>query len=158
MTPELLIATGIDPALKELKQFDSREARVFMLAIAFQETALKRRRQVVGGAEIGPAAGFWQFEAGGGAKGVLNHPASRRTMEAMCSAFNVESDPTALWIAIRWNDVLAAIAARLLIWTHPTALPKTAAEGWQQYLALWRPGKPHPETWDANWHRSETMF
>ena len=47
------------------------------------------------------------------------------------------------------NDVLAAVAARLLLWTDPQPAPKSAQEGWDCYARVWRPGKPHRETWDG---------
>lgn len=47
------------------------------------------------------------------------------------------------------NDVLAAVFARLLLWTLPDALPDVHSyeDGWHQYVSAWRPGKPHPATW-----------
>lgn len=156
MTPHRLINTGIAPALAELHVLhgipDTPEARRFLLAIALQESALQHRRQVVrGGAENGPAASFWQFEQGGGCKGVLTHRSTAARMAAVCADYNVSATPEGLWTAMRFNDVVAAIAARLLIYTLPKGLPKTADEGWQQYLDAWRPGKPHQKTWAANW-------
>lgn len=155
MTPHRLLRTGIDPALAELELQGIQatpEARRFLLAIALQESALLHRRQVVqGGGENGPASSFWQFEQGGGCKGVLGHRSSAARMVKVCSDFNVFATPEGLWTAMRYNDVVAAAAARLLIYTLPFALPTTADEGWKQYLSAWRPGKPHPEKWPANW-------
>lgn len=47
---------------------DSAAARCQMLAIGLQESRLQHRRQ-----NGGPARGFWQFEKGGGVKGILFH-------------------------------------------------------------------------------------
>lgn len=155
MTPHRLLQYAIRPALAELAQRGipaSAAAERFMLAIALQESGLRHRRQVLAGAgEVGPAASFWQFEKGGGCLGVLRHPLASPHMLAVCSEFNVEPTAAGLWEAMRYNDLVAAVAARLLIYTLPDALPKTAAEGWGQYLNAWRPGKPHPSTWAANW-------
>jgi len=155
MTPHRLINTGIAPALAELELQgipDSVDARRFLLAIALQESGLVHRRQVVqGGGENGPASSFWQFEQGGGCKGVLSHRSTAARMVKVCSDYNVFATPEGLWTAMRYNDVVAAAAARLLIFTLPKGLPKTADEGWQQYLDAWRPGKPHLKTWAANW-------
>jgi hypothetical protein len=51
--------------------------------------------------------------------------------------------------AIEHNDVLAAVFARLLLWTVPGRLPGRAepVRAWNQYLSAWNPGKPHEETW-----------
>jgi hypothetical protein len=155
MTPERLLRTAILPALAELATRgipDTYEARRFVLAIALQESGLNHRRQVVGGAEVGPACSFWQFEKGGGCKGVLGHPAAAPHMAATCTAFNVSADPASLWAAIQYQDVVAATAARLLVYTLPSSLPTLAATGWAQYLSAWRPGKPRPESWAYAWN------
>lgn len=156
VSPLKLLNLAIIPALAELATVgipDSREARRFLLAIALQESRLAHRRQVVGagGVEDGPAASFWQFEAGGGCKGVLTHSATAERMRAVCVAFNVLATPQGLWEAMRYNDIVAAIAARLLVYTLAGKLPAYAQDGWDQYVSAWRPGKPHPETWAANW-------
>lgn len=160
MTPLRLLRTAIIPALGELALSgipETVDARRFLLAIAIQESGLKHRRQVVaGGAEAGPAMSFWQFEAGGGCKGVLEHHIVAPCMRGLCADFNVPTTPQGLWEAMRYQDVLAAIAARLLIYTLPNKLPTTAEDGWKQYVAAWRPGKPHPETWAAAWATATT--
>jgi hypothetical protein len=131
---------------------DTLSARRFLLAIALQESALAHRRQVVaGGAEAGPASSFWQFEQGGGCKGVLTHYRAAPIMKAACVDFNVQPTPAGLWEAMRYHDIVAAIVARLLIYTLPSKLPATPEAGWAQYISGWRPGKPHPHTWADNW-------
>jgi len=155
MTPLRLLNTAIIPALQELKFCgipDTTEARHFMLAIALQESALVRRRQLINGAgETGPAVSFWQFEQGGGCKGVLTHFQVAQCMRRMCVEFNVTPTAQGLWEAMRYHDVIAAIAARLLIYTLPDQLPATPEQGWEQYMDAWRPGKPHPNTWAQAW-------
>lgn len=156
MTPDRLLHQAIVPALQELARHgipDSVPARRFMLAIALQESRLMHRRQVTAsGEENGPAVSYWQFEQGGGCRGVLTHRSCAPRMVAICEAYDVEPTPRTLWEAMRYQDIVAAAAARLLIYSLPGALPRTAAEGWAQYLSAWRPGKPHPHTWAANWH------
>lgn len=161
MTPHRLLKHAILPALDELATLgipSSVPAARFMLAIALQESNLSYRRQVVnGGKESGPAASFWQFEVGGGCKGVLTHPSAAPRMTKICEAFNVAPEPLALWEAMRYQDIVAAAAARLLIFTLPHSLPMTAENGWNQYLSAWRPGKPHLERWAECWRiASET--
>lgn len=152
MKPLRLLNTAIIPALAELAMCgipDTRDARRFMLAIALQESSLAHRRQVVAaGTETGPAASFWQFEPGGGCKGVLTHYQTAQCMRRMCEEFNVAPTPAGLWEAMRYQDIVAAIAARLLIYTLPDKLPTTPDAGWEQYLEGWRPAgrirKPGP--------------
>ncbi len=155
MTPLRLLRAAIIPALHELALSgipETIDARRFLLAIAIQESGLRHRRQVIAGAgETGPASSFWQFEQGGGCRGVLEHHIVAPCMRGLCLDFNVPVTPAGLWEAMRYNDVLAAIAARLLIYTLPSKLPTTAEDGWKQYIAAWRPGKPHPDTWAAAW-------
>lgn len=160
MEPARLLNTAIIPALAELEKFgikDTPDARRIVLAIALQESGLRHRRQVVaGGAEAGPASSFWQFEQGGGCKGVLTHHASGARMTKICEAYNVQPTPAGLWEAMRYQDIVAAAAARLLIFTLPTALPKTEDDGWEQYISGWRPGKPHKQTWAGHWATATT--
>lgn len=158
MTPSKLLKTAIIPALSELESAgikDSFEARRFLLAIALQESRLRHRRQVVGTAETGPAASYWQFERGGGCRGVLTHKAVSQRMRQVCADYCIEQTEQGLWEAMRYQDIVAACAARLLIYTLPSALPTSEPDGWQQYIDAWRPGKPHPQTWAANWEMAD---
>lgn len=150
-----LLNTAIVPALARLNM-DSVPARRLLLAIALQESALKHRRQLSSdGTESGPAASFWQFEKNGGCKGVLTHRATAPAMRRICEDFNVEPTLLGLWEAMRYQDIVAASAARLLLFTLPSALPETAADGWEQYLSAWRPGKPRAGTWAGNWSAAD---
>lgn len=161
MSPIRLFNLAIIPALSELERHgiaDTVDARRFLLAIALQESGLANRRQVgVGGAEVGPAASFWQFEQGGGCKGVLTHRLTAQRMQALCADFNVQATPPGLWEAMRYHDIIAAIAARLLIYTLPSKLPTTENDGWVQYVAAWRPGKPHLQTWPGAWNKATAV-
>lgn len=128
----------------------SREATALLLAIGYQESRFAHRQQVKG-----PARGFWQFEMGGGVVGVLGHPTTQAPARSALKALAYRYDPTphGCYAAIEHNDVLAVVFARLLLWTLPGALPGRQDEGlgWRQYLAAWRPGKPHAETWSEAW-------
>ena len=158
MTPQRLLKTAIIPAFAELAARgirDTPEARVLVLAISLQESALRHRRQVVaGGEEAGPARSFWQFEKGGGCVGVLTHRAVKDHMATVCELYNVKATPAGLWEAMHYQDIVAAAAARLLVYTLPFALPVTPEAGWAQYIEAWRPGKPHPQTWPSAWSRA----
>lgn len=158
MTPSKLLQTAIIPALKELESHginDSFEARRMVLAMALQESGLRYRRQIVGGMESGPACSFWQFERGGGCRGVLTHPSTKRRAVKFCRDYRIEPSEAGLWEAMRYQDIVAAAMARLLLYTLPDPLPQTAEQGWSQYVEAWRPGKPHPQTWAGHWESAD---
>lgn len=123
-----------------------KRATVMLLAIGLQESRLQFRRQIGG-----PARGLWQFEQGGGVRGVLGHASSRPYALEVCSARQVEPTSQAVYEALERDDVLAAAFARLLLWTDPKPLPGLGQvqEAWDLYARVWRPGKPHPQTWEA---------
>lgn len=140
----------IGPALSRLPaRMDSLAVRVLLLAIGLQESRLTYRRQLGG-----PARGLWQAERGtpetrGGVTGVLLHPASRHYLVSICTACELRPEAHAIYERLEHDDVLAAIVARLLLWTDAQPLPAVndADGAWDYYLRCWRPGKPHPETW-----------
>jgi hypothetical protein len=129
----------------------SPQAVVMLWAIGLQESRMIHRAQIVDGGGKGPARGLWQFERGGGCAGVLTHPASRYWMHYVCQTQGVAPTARALWSALERDDVLAAAAARLLLFTDPKRLPAIddVQGAWRYYIRNWRPGKPHPKTWPA---------
>lgn len=124
----------------------------FLTAIALQESGLKTRRQY-----LGPARSFVQFEVNG-VSAVMRHRDSRPFIAPLLTAlgYPVDLAPAEVHAAVEHNDVLAFALARLLLWTDPRPLPTRDRpnDAWLQYLATWRPGKPHPERWAANWTRA----
>ncbi|WP_424917654.1 hypothetical protein [Achromobacter spanius] len=147
MDLKTVMDTAIAPALGLLPaNRDTRAARVMLLAIGLQESRFLHRRQIKG-----PAVGFWQFERGGGVRGVLAHPSSWADARAVCAIRDVEPTSTGVYNSLAHDDILAAAFARMLLWTDPKRLPSLGdADGaWSLYLRTWRPGKPHPETWPA---------
>ena len=157
MTP--FIHTRILPAAFSLlpPEMDTRAARAMLLAIGLQESRFEHRRQVGG-----PACGFWQFEQGGGVKGVCTHAATRGHLDAALCALRYDGlvdNHAGLYAVIEHNDVVAAVCARLLLWTVPAPLPSRAdgPSGWLQYLQAWRPGKAHPTTWGGYFARAWEM-
>lgn len=125
---------------------NSPAAILLLLAIGLQESRFTHRRQVGG-----PARGFWQFEKGGGVRGVLRHPATLGHARVLCEARGVPATEAAVYAALEHDDVLAAGFARLLLWSDPARLPAVGevAVAWDLYMRTWRPGKPHRRTWDA---------
>lgn len=157
------VSQAIDTAFGLLpRQMDSVPARVLMYAIGLQESKFVHRFQVVAGRPgvRGPARGFWQFEAGGGVKGVMKHTASRYWANNICQVRGVPFDQTTIHKALETDDVLAAAFARLLIFTDVKSLPgiNEVDAAWALYAdRCWRPGKPHPESW-AGYHRLAREF
>lgn len=137
------VAVHVIPAAMSLLplKMDTPPARVMLLAIGLQESRFMHRKQIGG-----PARGFWQFE-GGGVNGVARHDASKTHLGAVCQMLRYKTPE--VFGAIADNDILACAVARLLLWTHPDRLPTNADDAWTYYLGLWRPGRPHRNTWDA---------
>ena len=136
----------IIPGLKLLPpKFDTPEARVMMLAIGMQEARFLFRKQIGG-----PARGFFQFEEGGGVRGVLKHPSTKRVIQEVIFRLGVE--PEDCYNCLSEDDALSAVFCRLLLYTDPKALPSLTcdpSDAWTCYIRNWRPGKPHRHTWDA---------
>lgn len=131
-------------------KMNTPEAGVMLLAIGGQESGFKTRVQYGNG----PAHGLWQFERGGGVKGVMAHPASKAFAQAVCVGMGVPFDAQAVWEALAYpgqGDRLACAFARLLLWTGAGPLPSIGAQddAYAYYEALWRPGKPDKSRWPA---------
>lgn len=130
------------------KALASPEATAMLLAIGCQESGFQFRRQMGG-----PAKSFWQFEANGGTRGVLEHPITRTTIRYVLRELQYDIHEAGLiHQALEHNDTLAACFARCLLWTVPEPLPgpNDWQSGWDQYMEAWRPGKPHKEAWPVN--------
>jgi len=149
MTLHEIMQKAVLPALNLLPpKMDKPQALVMMLAIGKQESRFTDRVQKGNG----PGRGFWQFEKGGGVRGVMEHEASRDYARAICEIRGVPFERYALWAALATDDILAAAMARLLLWTDPLALPSrdNPEAAWKLYAdRVWRPGRPHRETWDG---------
>lgn len=136
----------IEPALRILPpMMTSDEAKAMLLAVGMQESGLTHRRQIGG-----PARGLWQFERDGGVAGVLRHHRTRDYAKDVCWKLGNAGTVASVYHGLEHDDVLAAGMARLLLWTLPMKLPaRDDVQGaWDQYIAAWRPGKPHRHTWD----------
>jgi len=135
----------ITPGLALLpEKMNTPEAVAMLLSIGQQESRFEHRKQI-----NGPARGFYQFEKGGGVRGVLRHPATRHTIQSVISRLGINADEC--YDCLATDDALATVFARLLLYTHPKPLPSLESdpeESWRYYLQTWRPGKPHRETWD----------
>lgn len=128
------------------QKMNSTEAICQLLTIGLQESRFVHTTQVGG-----PAHGYWQFEKGGGVKGIMTHEAVKGYTQSTCAFFNVAFDAESIYQALPGIPTFAAALARLLLWTDPKPLPKCGdVEGsWDLYNRVWRPGKPHSETWEV---------
>lgn len=166
MTAELFHTTILAPSIAWCVSvpgwnvpFDDR-AELELETIGGQEGEWQYRVQGGGG----PAHGFWQFERGGAVHGVINHPATATLARAamvksgLCTALTEQEAYAAL--AIPQGDGLACAFARLLLWTDPAPLPAIGDEqgAWAYYLRNWRPGKPGPARWPANYAGARTAL
>lgn len=157
LLPRTFVDSIIDPALRALPLLlpDTPNARRILLAIAIQETNLASRYQVLDGGSAGPARGWWQFERIG-VEGVMQ--ARPSTTRALCDACFVLYTPAAVWRALEGHDKLAVGFARMLLLTHAAALPTKEQDGWNQYIELWRPGKPSRTRWNRSWAAAVVEF
>lgn len=141
------------PALNLLgDKYNSTDAQRLLIAIGLQESRLTYRKQIGG-----PANGYWQFERGGGVKGVLTHKSTKNKIVEVCELLGYRTDIDVVYEKIVDNDLLACVLARLLLYTASGAIPSTEKEAWQYYVNTWRPGKPHPETWSEMWKRAQEV-
>lgn len=134
-----VVEKAIKPALAMLPaRMRSREAIVMLLAIGLQESLFKYRRQMGNG----PARGLWQFEKMGAVNGVLQHRSSAKLALDACRERSVTATADDVHAKLEHDDVLAAVFARLLLWTDPKPLPalNDTESAWQLYLRTWRPG------------------
>ena len=129
-------------------KMDSPFARINQAAIGYQESDGYLTRRQYGN---GPARGYWQFEEGGGVRGVMEHKSTSELARSVCHARGVPFVRRTVWEALETDDVLAAAFCRLLMWTDSGKLPTNEADGWAMYARTWRPGKPHPDKWPASW-------
>ena len=125
----------------------SNKADLIGLTIGLQESLLIHRHQIGG-----PAHGLWQFEKGGGTRGVLTHRMTAGYAKEIQQALGHGSGVNAAFDAIEKDDKFAAVMARLLMWSDPFNLPEVdqVQRAWKFYERTWRPGKPHPSKWPAN--------
>jgi len=153
MTPEEFLRTVYRPAVARAQplllpasvSWTPAAHQMFMM-IAGQESDWTHRRQI-----NGPARGFWQFERGGGVRGVMQHHTSSAAAQALCTGLSVPFEANAVYVALETNDAPAVGFARLLLFTDPSALPTVAQAGWPCYQRTWRPGAPHPNRWQGLW-------
>lgn len=151
-----LLQNALLPALRLLgEKYDTLGARLMVLAIVLQESGGTTRDQADPAHELGPALGLAQFEVNGVAA-VLRHEVVGDAARALCQRRGVIASPSAAWSAMLTDDVLALGFARLLLYADPHPLPEVGAvrAAWDCYARTWKPGKPRPQDWPANYARA----
>lgn len=152
MNPEMIyhVHKHVIPAALDLLpgRMDSFEARAMLIAIGLQESGFDYRHQI----PVAYARGFWQFEKNGALGSLLEDKAIASILTPVLHTLCYPPNLDQIFNAIEHNDILACVFARLLLYKVPASLPveKESFIGWNQYLGAWHPGKPHHETWDAN--------
>jgi len=118
-------------------------AEVLLLTIAGQESGWNSRTQFGG-----PAHSYWQFDPDTVTL-LQNNPVTGPILNTVCEALDISQGD--IFTAMTWNDVLAMIMARLLLWANPNALPLAGnpTEAYGYYIATWEPGDPRPDSWPA---------
>lgn len=147
-TPRAALREVIVPALRVLPVWcDTLAARILLLFIALQESALKTRRQV-----DGPARGLWQCEIES-VQNALARPVSAALLIAWCNRFEVPARADALFAAIGLRDDAACVTARMILADDPEPLPAIGDEkgAIACYLRVWRPGIPRIDTLHHNY-------
>lgn len=117
-------------------RWDTIDSQALLLVIAHHESGLTHRHQI-----NGPAVGWWQFEKGGGTKQIFSTALGRRAL----SDFHIPLDLDSAHLAVEYNDTIAFVYARLLLFSDPFAIPPydgSKNDLFQYYDHLWRPGKP----------------
>jgi len=145
VTPADCLAQAIVPALDLLPgKMDSQEARVQLLATAWQETKLRTRHQYGNG----PARGLTQYERGG-LQCVLSNPLTHVLALQLCEARGVAPTAFDVWNALEFDDVLGFGMCRLTCWADSKPLPALgdANAAWAFYLSAQNPGVPRPKDW-----------
>jgi hypothetical protein len=129
-------------------KFDGVPARVMLAAIGLQESGFATRRQ-----NGGPARGYWQFEQGGGVRGVLSHPVTSAYAKSVCQLRAVAPVESDVYAALLSDDLLACAFARMLLFSDSAPLPALddVSGAWSYYQRNWRPGKPRPDDWSHNY-------
>lgn len=145
MTPRQFHDLCVIPGLSLLPPFmTSPEARVLLVAIAMQETGLMTRSEVGG-----TAFGFYQFMVIG-VDGVFANGETGHLAVDVAKSLQIPVDEN-FYEAVRWNDHMGTVLARLNLWPDPAPLPAIGAEAEARnyYARIWRPKIVAVQRWPA---------
>ena len=156
------LAFIVRPALRDAvaltghTRLHTQLAEKYLLSFGLQESRLLETIQRAANGRPLPtlARSLWQMEKSGGVRGVLTH-ASTAWFRQLLTEADWPLSEDALHYVLAYNQSLAAVAARALLWTDPQPLRDDEAYAWEYYMRVWRPGKPHPDTWPGFWQEAQ---
>ena len=137
------------------RDLTTRHAVRMLLAVTQQEDPEVRRRQVTIGRKPLPdylgAYGRWQTEVD--TVRLLQGNVTSNMVPVLGQLIRLAPAETmAKLLEAPSGDLLAAVLARLLLWCDPRPLPDSEDAGWVCYAQrVWKPSKPHHDTWPRNW-------
>ena len=117
-----------------------------LVAIAMQESALITRQQISGSA-ISP----YQFEQIG-IDNVFTHADTGQLVTSAAKELAIPVDEN-FYDAVKWNDAMATVIARLILWPDPAMLPALGKEvdARSYYERTWRPGIKSSIRWTTSY-------
>ncbi|MEO5811539.1 MAG: hypothetical protein ABIU96_03885 [Rhodanobacter sp.] len=148
--PSTALTRIIDPALAMLPaKLGGDAARVLLLAIALQESGLRRRMQPGEDA----ARGLWPFAQDGVVRKLLMHPSTCDVAAALCACCGVDASAGGVYSCLVADDLLSCGFARLNLYTDaaPLPAPDNSMGAWACYVRVWTPDKPRPRDWVDNY-------
>lgn len=158
MTPKHALETIIVPTLAPLgAPFDTRDARLMLVAAGMQESRFEARDQ--GDPDVpGPARGLWQFEKIA-CRDFVERGHRRLQHAVRCRRAIGVLEPMRLWWLIGEPrfDPVACLLARDALFRHvaePLPQPGDVDEAWRQYVAAWKPGQRDRERWTRSYAAS----
>lgn len=159
MTPAGLLRDVIRPTLATvtdglLLPLAGERAELLLLAAAIHESGLRTRSQ-----DGGTARSWWQIDKGGLKALTASRLGDLLFTEAVRCLFGLDGTPILVGEIVLAAlgdpamDQLACATARLLFWLDPHPLPEVGDGNgaWACYLRTFRPGKPRPEAWPADY-------
>lgn len=120
---------------------------VMLLAIAGQESGLRQRRQLLGKMALGKGRGLWQMEPRTAGL-VYDNWTDVGLIQKKLGLRYVDWPH---WLES--DDRAGCMLARGDLWCNPEPLPNVDDDqaAWDYYIETWRPGKPRPTDWAANY-------
>lgn len=159
LTPYQFLTAEVRPALARMEpKFQGSAAECMLTAIPTQESDFRSLYQIGkdGRAIHNLARGFYQFEMTG-VRAVIRHPSCRWLAPFLVKNGFLTPTPEVIHFALPGSSSLQVWLARANLWWYPHSLVEPVLDfeheeaAWQQYLEIWRPGKPHRELWGRAW-------
>jgi hypothetical protein len=160
MTPAEFLATIIVPAASLLpSQYDTREARCLLLAIAGQESGWDQRLPEPG-SPLSKGRGYWRCTKIGAVLAVLTRDVTQPLIIHVCAVRKLWPGRDHVHAAIGVDDELACCVARLALSLDGRALPAIGERylAWALYRDVWRSSTTKLETWEERYEAAAALF